>query len=99
MPLPERIKNAPELTPGLELFYNGFIECGTCRQIGMAVGPIPYTDLVAYCAGHEIEGEQREDFLWLAQRLDQKYMDWSLKRGKPSGVRDKDGGSGSVDSD
>lgn len=29
---------------------------------------------------HGIEGEQQDDFMWLVQRLDQKYLEWSRTR-------------------
>lgn len=60
----------------------------------MAVGPIPYTAFLGYCEANEIRGDQREDFLWLSQRLDQKYLEWSANRGKSSGVQPADHGKG-----
>lgn len=67
---------------GLALYYLGFLALTSGRQMGMALGPISYMQMVDYCQAHEIEGEQREDFLWLVSRLDLKYLEWSNKRGK-----------------
>lgn len=75
--------NAPELFLGLELFYIGFLELTSCRSIGMAPGPIRTLDMMDYCDRNGIVDEQREDFLWLMTRLDQKYLEWSAKRAKP----------------
>lgn len=81
MPLPDRIQNAPELYQGLELYYNGFTELTSCRQVGYGLGPIPMLSILEYCMVNGIEGEQREDFVWFVQRLDQKYLEWSNDRG------------------
>lgn len=82
MPLPDRIQNAPELNLGSELFYTGFLELTSCRQIGMGLGPIPLLSILEYCLINGIDGEQREDFIWFIQRLDSKYLEWSKARAK-----------------
>lgn len=84
MPLPETIQNAPELVVGQQLYYTGFIDLTSCRAVGMGVGPIPALSIFEYCLLKEIEGDQRQDFVDIIQRLDQKYLDWSSKRGKKS---------------
>ena len=76
-PIPEKIANAPELALGLELFYQGFLDLSSCRALGQVCGPIPMTAILEYCLVHEIEGDQREDFVWILQRLDNKYLDRS----------------------
>lgn len=81
MPLPERIQNAPELWIGLQMFYRGFLDLVSERSYGMAAGPIPYMKQVEYCVMNGIDGEQREDFVWLVSHLDAKYLEWSTKRG------------------
>lgn len=82
MPLPDKIKNAPELTLGLELYYTGFLDLTSCRQLGMGLGPIALLSILEYCMFLEIEGEQQDDFVWIIQRLDHKYLEWSRNRGQ-----------------
>ena len=82
MQVPERIQNAPDLQLGLELYYNGFLDLSSCRSVGMALGPIPFMAMLEYCVLRGIEGEQQEDFVWLVQRLDAKYLEWSSSRVK-----------------
>lgn len=84
LPLPDRIQNAPELLLGLQLYYQGFIELTSCRQIGMALGPVSYLSMMEYCRAVGIEGDQRDDFLWITSRLDQRYLEWSGKRNAES---------------
>jgi len=82
LPLPDRIQNAPELNLGSELYYTGFLELTSCRQVGMDLGPIPLLAILEYCMINGIEGEQLDDFVWMIQRLDQKYLEWSRARAK-----------------
>jgi len=48
----------------------------------MGLGPIPLLAILEYCVLNEIDGEQREDFIWFIQRLDSKYLEWSKSRAK-----------------
>lgn len=78
--MPEKILNAPVLRLGLELFYMGFLDLSSCRPLGQVPGPIPFLSVLEYCLIHEIDGEQREDFVWFIQRLDHRFLEWSSKR-------------------
>lgn len=81
--MPDAIQNAPDLLPGLELFWSGFQDLASCRSQGYGVpGPIPWTAIHTYCEAHGIEGRQREDMFYHVERLDKVYLDWSAKRFK-----------------
>lgn len=80
MPVPDRIKNAPELYLGLDLFYGGFLDLTTCRQIGMAEGPISWSTIAEYCAYNGISGEQEEDFFYFITKMDSEYLKYQAKK-------------------
>jgi len=83
MPVPRSIREAPTLLMGNELFYLGFMDLTSCRSIGMALGPISLLSILEYCKIHEIVGDQREDFVWVIQKLDHFYIKWvSEKNGR-----------------
>lgn len=89
-PLPERVANAPELWPGLELFLQAFMELTSCRGLGYgAIGPIPWIALQTYCDVHDLRGEQREDLFYFVQRMDKSYMDWQTKKSKEAAEKAK----------
>ncbi len=73
-PLPRAIANAPQLEPGLELFYYAFLELTTERQIGFAEGPIPTSKIYEYCARNEIYEDQQEDLVDHVRSLDTAYL-------------------------
>ncbi len=82
-PIPERIKNAPELNAGLELYLLAFMELTSCRGLGYgAIGPVPWIAIDRYCEVHGIVGESREDVFYHVQRLDKVYMDWQTAKAK-----------------
>jgi hypothetical protein len=80
MPLPEKIANAPELAPGLDLFYVAFLELATCRTSGWGEGPIPWTAIDRYAEANAFEGEQREDLFHHVRAMDQGYLAWARAR-------------------
>lgn len=83
MPLPDKIANAPELDPGLSLFYQGFLKLSGCRyKGGFGDGPIPWVAINQYCKYHGIYGEQREDFEYHIERMDLEYLKLVAKRSK-----------------
>jgi len=83
-PYPDAIANAPELPPGLNLFYTAFLDLNSCRTLGYSQGPIPWLAIDRYCQAHELEGEQREDVLYHVAHLDKVYLDWSSKKNAAS---------------
>lgn len=74
-PLPDKIANAPRLGRGLDLYYIAFQDLSSCRNVGMAVGPIPWTAIKLYCDEHKIKGEQRDDVFFLVAALDEAYRE------------------------
>lgn len=64
------------------LYWDAFRDLATCRQIGMAPGPIPWTAILAYCNEHGIHGEIREEMFTLIRALDDAYLDHVAKEQK-----------------
>lgn len=88
-PIPEKIRNAPTLWLGLELYYTGFFMLTASRPVGMGVGAISWSVISDYCLVNEIEGEQRDDFIFLINAMDAEYLKHVTKnKGKPTGGKD-----------
>lgn len=88
MKLPSFIENAPQLHLGLELYLDAFLDLNTCRSVGMAEGPIPWSAIMDYCQAYEIDGETRDNVMYHVRALDVVYMDHRAKKlgkGKPDG--------------
>lgn len=82
MPVPERIKNAPDLIPGLEFYYEAFCRLTTSRMLGAGgLGPIPYAAIDNYCRAEEIyDPELREDLFYHVEKLDLEYIKWQTAK-------------------
>lgn len=80
MPLPKAIENAPELWPGLELYFNAWFELDSTRAIGMGVGPIPWNAIESYCQALELGAEQKAKMHRLVRALDRVYLDKQRKK-------------------
>lgn len=81
-PLPPSITNAPDLRLGLEMYYGAYFDLTTCRPIGMAAGPIPWTAVNQYARAYDYNGEQEDDLQFYISRMDAAYLDWVGKKGK-----------------
>lgn len=89
LPLPDRIKNAPELMVGLGFYYTAFIELSSERHIGMAEGRIPLTAIREYakeCGLYE-DWEEYERLKYLVWAMDAAYLDWREKKTKKMSKR------------
>lgn len=79
--IPERVLNAPELTMGLELFYNGFHTLQSTRgALYASEGPIPWLAMKEYCDEYEIYSDQRLDFYELVSHMDAAYLEFKAKK-------------------
>lgn len=59
---------------GLELFYLGFIELSDSRQIGMALGPIPWKAVHDYCIANDLDEDQTEAMHYHLKQMDAIYL-------------------------
>lgn len=78
--IPESIKNAPTLLPGLEFYMNAFWTLSTDRNLGMAEGPIPWTAIDRYAIRHDIWGWDFERFEFLIKAMDVTYIEFRSKK-------------------
>ena len=49
---------------------NAWHDLNTCRAIGMAVGPIPWTAIVAWCEFHELDRDAAMQLIHVIRKLD-----------------------------
>ena len=90
--LPPAIRDAPELTQGLALYYGAFWDLNSCRSIGMGEGPISWLSVDAYATARGFDAEQRDDLHHHISAMDRAYLkhqaderEKDRKRGKNAG--------------
>ena len=82
MPVPDKIKNAPNLSVGLVLYWRAFQDLSSDRDIGMGVGPIPWTSMDAWAARNRIRGDSFERFVMILRGMDGAFMEKQGKKTK-----------------
>lgn len=82
MPLPDFIKNQPELMFGLDIFVQAFWDLSTCRQMGMGLGPIPWISIQEYCIMLQCSEDFTKDLHYHIRRIDQAYLNWASESNK-----------------
>lgn len=80
MPLPQRIKNAPNMPFGLELFYSAFLDLNTCRPAGWGLQGIPWSAISDYAEVIGIYDEDRDDLFYFVTSLDSAFRDYHDKK-------------------
>lgn len=89
-PLPPEFENAPELLPGLEMYFEAFANLTTCRPIALGMsfveGPIPWTAINDYCIRMGLVGRQRYAMENHVRALDAIYLE---KRDKQAAAKSK----------
>ncbi len=75
LPIPEVIKEAPELLPGLEIYYKAFHRLSTTRSFGMSMGPIPWDKVEMYCVAMGYSPDAKDSVHYMISSMDGAYMD------------------------
>lgn len=66
---------------GSEWIWEGFIELGSCRNIGMALGPIPWTAIQMYMDVNSYDIDDREMFFYCIRCMDNVFLKEVKKNG------------------
>lgn len=80
LPLPKRIRNAPALRMGLELFYSAFLDLHSCRSAGWGAGPIPWSAIADWAGVNQLDEEQTEDLFYHVRALDDAFLAYNEQR-------------------
>jgi hypothetical protein len=89
LPLPKKIQEAPELRPGLDLYYYGFLDLVSCWSSGSNC--IPWTAIETYCERYGLDDEQREEMHTFVAALDGVYQAHVKKKGSIGGTPGRGG--------
>lgn len=66
----------PPLLPLSPLFLSAFMELTTERQIGMGLGPIPWSAILLYAERKNLDPGIHEAFVHVIRAMDSAYLDW-----------------------
>lgn len=74
----KELDDRPQLHPDLELDFGAYFDLSGSRRLGMGTGPIPMSEIRAYCDMFGIDGfSQRRTFLRRMQAMDRVFLKWA----------------------
>lgn len=79
--IPKQIAEAPELMIGLDFFIMAFHQLSGDRQIGMGLGPIPYSSIHDFARINGLDpGAETQEFFHHIRQLDAEFLDYHTKK-------------------
>lgn len=80
---PKALVDRPALQPQNRLFLEAFYDLNPSRQIGMTIGPIPCSEVLAYVQLlGDYTADERLRLLRIVRRLDSAYMEFNASQAK-----------------
>lgn len=79
-PLPEAVKNKPELGLGLALYYNAWFDLDYERE---RPNPITRSMAFGYARDYDFSNEQTEDLWYYMKAMDAKFLPYWINKNKP----------------
>ena len=73
-PIPDRIKNKPEIQTGLEFHLDAFFDLDSERSHAIALTAIPRSKIVDYAKEYELDEDQKERLLFYIRRMDNEHI-------------------------
>lgn len=78
--VPPALLSRPDLDPALEWVWKAFWGLSSDRQVGMSLGPIPWSSINAYGLRMDLDLDEFEKFEGLIRAMDGAYLDHHNKK-------------------
>lgn len=86
-PPPQWYLEEPDLLPGDEFYVKAFWDLSTERYFGWAVGPIPWSRIVAYGERCNLDDGMISVFVYVIRSMDEAYQEWFREDSNKSTVK------------
>lgn len=93
-PLPKAVRDLPDIQPHQKLFLLAFQDCCTCRQVGMGLGPIPWTAVKDWCHASGLTPIESEEVWFVVTKMDEAFLTHSVSQMKQANGKNADGVQG-----
>jgi hypothetical protein len=92
LPIPKGMSAAPELWPGLSLYFSAYVDLRTCAADG---GPVPWTATDQWATSNDLDGDQRRALHHHVRAMDGAFLDHVAKERKSRDAKAIRGRNGS----
>lgn len=82
---PEVTDTGPDLLPGADPIWGGFVTLSSCRQAGFSPSPLLFGEIAAYLGERGVTGEDRGRWIRLLKACDLEWLSQVAKRDRPKG--------------
>lgn len=72
--MPDRIANAPELRPHLQLYLNAFFDLDSERSHAFSVTAIPWSSIAEYARAFEFSEELTDELFYFIRKVDSEHL-------------------------
>lgn len=84
-PIPDFIKNKPELDPGLDIYLQAFFDLDGERTHSFGPAAIPTTSMLHYAKAFKFDEEQLDDLVYFLRKMDAENLKRVKKLQKKTG--------------
>ena len=71
----------PTLDPALSFFWEAFVSLSPSRAMGMSVGAIPLSEIIAFCHMAAVDGPHERGVLArMVGAMDRAFLKWHQKK-------------------
>lgn len=79
--MPKALLERPALLPGLDFYFNAYIDLQNDRPMGMAIGPIPWSSIVTFAQIHSLDLDDLHELNHLIRKMEQADREHDEKKG------------------
>lgn len=65
----------PQVSQRIAVYYQAFMDCSTCRQVGFGVGPIPWNTVMIWAKRKLFDYEETEHLWSVISRADMEWLE------------------------
>lgn len=81
-PIPDKIKNKPQLNDDLYFYYQAFLDLDTTRTHNMSPTPISWLAIIEYARFHQLPDEDTHELVQIIRAMDRvnlKHVEKAFK--------------------
>jgi hypothetical protein len=87
------MEDRPTVPDHLVFLWKAFWDLSSDRQVGMALGPIPWSSIDRYSVRHGVNNiDEFEYMLALLKGMDEVYLEYQNKKGSKTSLKDSNKG-------
>lgn len=76
------LESEPEVDEGIRIMVRAYSELSSCRNVGMGIGPIPWTAMLEWCRHHNLRRDVSNHLINVLRLVDADTLRKAAERAK-----------------